>query len=219
MPPWLEWEATVLQKQYDAMLQGLWQPSPRQFYTANVSMRRCDAFRAGMFDHRYRRAEDIELAYRLQRTGVTFQFLPEAVVYHEPNRTFNAWRRIAAQYGHYDVVMASAKYRDYMLKIVLGEVAGRPRLLRMAARVLVGRERLLNVFVKALGFVATQSTRLGLKNASSLAFSAIFNLEYWNGVARSLGGRSQFWAVVQASVLPERGRTASSRSWFGPPSP
>ena len=43
---------------------------------------------SGGFDERYRRAEDIELAHRLEKLGVQFFFNMEAVGYHYAERSF-----------------------------------------------------------------------------------------------------------------------------------
>ncbi len=37
LSPWVKWEQRMLYKQYDAMLRGDWEATPRQFYTANAS--------------------------------------------------------------------------------------------------------------------------------------------------------------------------------------
>jgi GT2 family glycosyltransferase len=94
----------MLVKQYDAMERGDWAATARQFYTANASLARRHVLDAGGFDERFRRAEDVELAYRLADRGLRFVFARDAVVVHHPDRSFRAWLDIAGAYGRNDVV-------------------------------------------------------------------------------------------------------------------
>ena len=74
MAPWVRWEQEMLMKQYSAMLRGDWPATARQFYTGNASLRRSHILAAGGFDEGFRRAEDVELAYRLANNGLEFVF-------------------------------------------------------------------------------------------------------------------------------------------------
>jgi GT2 family glycosyltransferase len=200
LDPWLEWEAVALKKQYAEMEGGLWNASPRQFYTANASFDRDAAVEAGLFDPSFRRAEDVELAYRLQDEGGSFQFLPEAIVYHEPNRSYADWLRVPLLYGYYDVVMARQKGREYVLDVMANEFQDRQTALRAIAHLLVGRRRILRSFVVAASAIATGATWLQMQRVTHVAYSAIFNLEYWQGICDGLGGRNAFWGrIVEAT--------------------
>jgi GT2 family glycosyltransferase len=192
---WLEFEAVSLNKQYQSMQQGQWQPSPRQFYTANASFRRRDALSVGLFDTTFRRAEDVELAYRLRDDGVSFAFLPEAIVYHEPNRPYADWLRVPYLYGHYDHAMVN-KGRKYLMNNVRSEFKTRNRWLRTVARRLVGRRHLQQGFVGAAGIAGRSLHRFGARRISYAAFSAIFNIQYWQGLCDNLGGREAFWNMI-----------------------
>lgn len=75
--PWVAWEQAMLEKQYRAMTSGIWPATARQFYTGNTSLSRQLILDVGGFDERFRRAEDIELAYRLAKLGVEFVFAPQ----------------------------------------------------------------------------------------------------------------------------------------------
>ena len=74
----IRWEQAMLYKQYDAMARGQYEPTYRQFFTGNASVRRTSVEAAGGFDLRFRRNEDVELAYRMHVRGVKFVFDPEA---------------------------------------------------------------------------------------------------------------------------------------------
>jgi len=67
MVPWVRWEQEMLMKQYKALLRKDWPATARQFYTGNASVRRSHIVAAGGFDEGFRRAEDVELAYRLDK--------------------------------------------------------------------------------------------------------------------------------------------------------
>jgi glycosyltransferase involved in cell wall biosynthesis len=220
LAPWLEWEAVTLDKQYQAMIRGDWAPTPRQFYTANASFRRQDAAAAGLFDTTFRRAEDVEMAYRMQDLGVQFEFLPDAVVFHEPNRSYKNWLRVPLLYGRYDVVMWR-KGRENILRSVREEFAHyRPAPLRALARLLVGRRLLLNSFISVAGKLAAVAGAAGMGRVCRPLYSAIFNLQYWQGVSEELGGRKAFWqAMDQGSTPSESARGASADGLGRQPEP
>src|SRR5689334_14236893 len=105
LQPWVRWELATLERQYDDMARGKWTPTPRQFYTGNASVAREAVLAAGGFNPEFRRAEDVELAYRLQERGYTFVFAPQARGLHYAQRSFFSWKAIASAYGRADVVM------------------------------------------------------------------------------------------------------------------
>ena len=107
LSPWVQWEQTMLYRQYRAMVQGVYDPTPRQFYTGNASVARDAVVAAGGFDTRFRRAEDIELAYRLEEAGLRFTFDPHAVGHHHAERSFASWLQNAYDYGMCDALFAA----------------------------------------------------------------------------------------------------------------
>ena len=74
MQPWVAWEQAMLDKQYRALETDVFETTHRQFYTGNASVPRARLIEAGGFDTRYRRAEDVELAFRLHQLGLRFEF-------------------------------------------------------------------------------------------------------------------------------------------------
>jgi glycosyltransferase involved in cell wall biosynthesis len=195
-PVWSAWESRVLEKQYAEMQTGAWPPTARQFFTANASVPRADLLAVGLFDPSFRRAEDVELAYRLDDANVPFAFEPNAVVYHDTPRTLAQWSRIPAQYGHYDVVMWRAG-RHHILSNIADELSLRSRGVRLLARALVGRRSLMGAFkpcaraaIRALGV-------LPWRRPAFAACSVTFNLLYLDGVSQELGGRAAFWSALR----------------------
>lgn len=63
---------------------------PPYAITMNWASRRDVVRDAGGFDPRFRRCEDVDLAYRLQQRGYRLAFVPEAVVYHHHVATLPA---------------------------------------------------------------------------------------------------------------------------------
>ncbi|MCA9971067.1 MAG: glycosyltransferase family 2 protein, partial [Anaerolineales bacterium] len=121
MHPWVQWEQAMLAKQYADMQAGRWQPTARQFYTGNTSLRRQHLQEAGGFDASFRRAEDVELAYRLADRGLRFLFNPDAVGYHYAERSFASWIAIPYAYGRNDVIFHRDKGQRWLLPTIAYE--------------------------------------------------------------------------------------------------
>lgn len=181
LQPWVRWEALMLAEQYEAMLEGRWAPTPWQFYTGNASVRTELVRRAGGFDLSYRRAEDIELAFRLYALGSEFVFSPAAAGMHFARRSYRSWLGAAYQYGRNDILFGKAEER----------VAGEFRHRHPLTRVLV----LLGLRHRSAASLLTFPTEVAIRAADGAGLwplaerlcGAIFNLHYWFGVAEQVG--------------------------------
>jgi GT2 family glycosyltransferase len=200
-PAWIRWEEDMLEDQYRAMLAGEFECTPRQFYTANVSLHRSRFLEAGGFDSTFKRAEDVELAYRMRDQGAQFVFDAEAAVYHYAERTFEAWCRTPYQYGRYDVIMHREKGHE-ALPCAAHEFHSRHVLTRWLARSCVGHAALVRAAVVGLRSVASVCDRLGARGPARLALSGIFNLLYWQGASDEFGGPKPVWGMVAAWEIP-----------------
>jgi GT2 family glycosyltransferase len=200
-PPWIRWEEDSLEDQYRGMAAGKFACTPRQFYTANASVGRQAFLEAGGFDSTFKRAEDVELAYRMRDRGASFIFEPSAIVHHYAERTFEAWCRTPYQYGRYDVVMHREKGHE-ALPCAAHEFHSRHVLTRVLARACVGRPALVHASVKVLRSVASTAERFGQAGAARLALSGIFNLLYWQGVCDEFGGPAPVWQTVADWAVP-----------------
>ncbi|HEX8968979.1 MAG TPA: glycosyltransferase [Chloroflexota bacterium] len=198
--PWVRWEEEKLQSQYDAMLAGLWSATERQFYTANSSVGRQMFLASGGFDASFKRAEDVELGYRLRNMGARFVFNPAADVLHYAARTFSAWRRTPYQYGRYDVIMSREKGHEALVR-ALREFNGRHPLNRALSRAVTGRPWLVSGIVRVLCVAVHAGARVGAQRTTSRALSGMFNLLYWQGVCDELGGRKLLWRSVAAGRI------------------
>jgi GT2 family glycosyltransferase len=194
--PWTRWEEAMLVKQYRDMSAGKWQPTPRQFYTGNASVRREHILTAGGFNPQFRRAEDVELAYRLQAQGLHFYFNQEATGWHHALRPLGAWLNIASAYGQADVAMYHSG-RLMTLQSMAREFHWRRPSLQRLARAGVGhpwRIRLAAYSLLGIAWVAGWTQQQKLAHA---AYSAVYNLRYYQSVSEGLGGATAFWELVQ----------------------
>lgn len=194
-PIWDGWDAEQLQKQYRAMLAGAFACSQRQFFTANASLPRRMFVEAGGFDEAFRRAEDMDLAWRMSKLGAQFVFEPAAEVVHYASRPFGSWRRNAYQYGRYDVVMDRDKGVP-VFRIACAEFHRRRPLNRWLTRLCVGRPPIRESTVAALILAVHLSQAVGATRVGWCALSCIFNVRYWQGMCDELGSAARLWAAV-----------------------
>jgi GT2 family glycosyltransferase len=211
LQPWVYWELATLEQQYDAMARGEWEPSPRQFYTGNASVARAAVLDAGGFNPEFRRAEDVEMAYRLQGSGYTFVFAPQARGLHCAHRSFASWKAIASAYGRADVLMTRILGFRGILNAIGREFHQRVTPLQLVARVCISRPPLLRATVAASSEAARLLSLLPGRTGQRLsraAYSVIFNLLYWEGVAKETG-YDAFWDLVRRND-PRRATTATA---------
>ena len=134
MSPWIRWEQAMLAKQYDAMEAGEYDATARQFFTGNASLRREHLLAAGGFDPSLRRAEDVELAYRLDAAGLAFVYEPDAVGLHYAERSFGSWLAAGYAYGRNDVVFGRDRGKPEIFSWVADEYRTRHPLTRWLTR-------------------------------------------------------------------------------------
>jgi glycosyltransferase involved in cell wall biosynthesis len=197
LSPWVRWSQDRLAEQYGAMTQGRWEPTARQFYTGNASLPR-HLLEMESFDAGLRRAEDVELAYRLAARGVRFVFNPQAIGYHYEERSFPAWLAIAHAYGCADVAFTFQKGQNWLLPMVLQELRSRPAATQAVTWACLDRPRRSRWMTQVLRQVAWLGDRLNWSVLLRLACSSLFNLYYCQGVADGLGGRQRFVAALAA---------------------
>lgn len=217
MLPWVRWEQDRLYEQYDAMQRGDWAPTARQFYTGNSSVPRVHIVEAGGFDERFRRAEDVELAYRLADRGLEFVFNADAIGYHYAERSFRSWMATPYDYGRNDVVFAREKGQEWLADVAAHEFQGRHRLIRFLVRCCVGRALPTTLTLGALRLAAQASNALGLERLSQGAYSGLFNLRYYQGFADELGGREQFMTRFFPRTDHDNGSQALAAAQEPPP--
>lgn len=194
------WEQRMLYKQYDAMTSGDFATSSRQFYTGNAAIRRHHLVELGGFDETLRRAEDVELAYRLRDRGMEFEFLTEAISYHYASRSYTSWRSNAYLYGRNDVTFGRDPDRDWMLRLIGVQFRSRHPLVRALTPIVVPRPMLHRPFEQLCRGASAVAARLGLKSVDQAILSGVYNLAYYEGVLDELGGAAEMAAVLRGSL-------------------
>jgi hypothetical protein len=139
------------------------------------------------------------MAYRLQGSGYTFVFAPQARGLHYAHRSFASWKAIASSYGRADVIMARILGFRGILNAIGREFHQRVIPLQLVARVCISRPSLLRATVAASSVAARLISLLPGRTGQRLsgaAYSVIFNLLYWEGVAKETG-YDAFWDLVR----------------------
>jgi GT2 family glycosyltransferase len=172
--PWNRWEAEKLDVEYRKMGEGAYEPTWKQFFTGNALVRRQDFLRAGGFDERFTRAEDVELGVRLWRLGCHFVFEPRAVGWHYAHRSLASWRNIPREYGRFDVAMDQLYPDLHWGETVRDQLTWRHPLMRLARHV-PGSKSAALVAAQAFG-------RMGFRAATGAGLSLVFDGEYWASV-------------------------------------
>jgi GT2 family glycosyltransferase len=207
--PWTRWEEAMLVKQYRDMEAGKWEPTPRQFYTGNASVRRAHILAVGGFNARFKRAEDVELAYRLKDYGLRFAFHPAAKGWHHALRSLHSWMNIATAYGQTDVMMYQSG-RLMTLQSMARDFHWRRPYLQRLSRFSVGHPHRVRLAVGGLLAAARLAGWTRLAQVAHAAYSAIFNLRYYQSVSQHLGGAAAFWALVE-QYHPSAARAPADR--------
>jgi glycosyltransferase involved in cell wall biosynthesis len=187
MAPWVRWEQEMLMKGYRALLRGDWPATARQFYTGNASLRRSHLLAAGGFDEGLRRAEDVELAYRLADRGLDFVFNMQAAGMHFAERSFRSWLDAAYAYGRNDVIFARDRNQKWLLSAIHQEFRDRHFFIRSLVRVCRGQSRVTKIANAPLKLAADAATFLRATDVARFAYSGLFNLQYYDGLLNELG--------------------------------
>jgi len=191
LSPWVSWEQRMLEKQYDQVRSGVFEVSARQFYTANAAVRRHHLIAAGGFDESFRRAEDVELAYRLGERGLKFTFVEDAVGYHYAERSYESWRTNAYLYGRNDVIFGRDRGQPWILPLIRFQFESRHPAVRVLTRIAIPRPRLHRVVDRVLRAATAVGRLTRVKAVARFSLSAIYNLAYYEGVTDELGSRKR----------------------------
>jgi GT2 family glycosyltransferase len=142
---------------------------------------------AGGFDEGFRRAEDVELAYRLADRGLGFVFNMKAVGLHFADRSFRSWLEAAKNYGRNDVIFSRDRNQKWLLPAVESEFHKRHVLLRLLVCCCKGRPRATALARHIMKIAADAATSIGAERMERFAYSGLFNLQYFSGVNEELG--------------------------------
>jgi len=201
MQVWVRWEQQMLYKQYDALAAGRYAATARQFYTGNVSLPRALLERYGGFDESFRRAEDIELAYRLADDGVEFHFEPRAEAHHYAERSFASWCDIAYQYGRNDIVFARYPGRERLGRFLAWTFSQHRLPVRLITWATVSSRLFGRIVVGSMKGIVRLGELLRVHALSRAALSIIHSVLYHEGMADELGGAARFKALMRTGEI------------------
>lgn len=86
---------------------------PPYVITMNWASRRSVLMDAGLFDERFIRGQDVDLARKINRAGYRFFYQPEAVIYHSNERTFSGLFSEGYLHGFWSV-KHSKEWNDFV---------------------------------------------------------------------------------------------------------
>jgi len=202
LSPWVAWEQHQLYKQYQHFARG--EPAHhRQFYTGNASVRRSAFLRTGGFDTTFRRAEDVELAYRLHVEGQSFVFEPDAEAFHYAERSLESWTQVAFDYGLHDVSFGTTQ-QPWVLDQIAWMFSERHIIQRAVVLVSLQHPRLATIVQRLLASGAITTDNLGLRSAGRLMLSGAYGISYYSGVVAGLGSRDAFSDLVRGRRLTDQ---------------
>lgn len=198
-PPWIAWEHALLDKQYTNWVTGVWtEVGPQNFYTGNVSVRRLHLQAVGGFDERFKRQEDIELAYRMERElGLRFTFEPAAKGIHRPTRSLAAWLQVPYAYGSLDVLRI--RQGNLGWEAVRGHYETRRAATRAMGSLLLACPQLAAPLQRLLLASARAFYAFRLRTPAFAALSVVHNLRYLEGAQAELGIAHSLLAHLQSS--------------------
>lgn len=199
-PTWVNWEAEKLVEQYESMEAGIFDPTPYQFYTGNASVLLEAVMQAGGFDSEFVRAEDVELALRLEKAGTQFRFVPEAAAIHLANRSYASWIRAAYEYGKNDVALTHGQ-TTHSLDRLVDNMSERHPAMKMAMRLGLRFPTIGPVVGTLSWLIASSAPSVRVERLGYLACSLAFNFEYWRGVSDALGDRTKALALIERSSV------------------
>ena len=114
----------------------------------------------------------------------------------------NSWLQIPYVYGKYEVVF-SREVKQQLLDFIHEQFTKRNRLTRLAIELCLDRPR----FSRAVQSIAKRAADISYRGgafgqrAAQAAYSAIFNLRYYQGVADELGGRKIFFGGAKSHAI------------------
>ena len=211
---WNRWEERVYAKHYAAVESNKRPPSGRRLYSGNFAIWRENFIRAGGFDETLKRGEDVELGFRLERSGAKFHFSPGSAAYHRGYRPFNSWRNSAYLYGRTDVELALKRGHMQVLDEISRWYVRRHAAIRAVVKLsLVCGKPARSLMEGSLRVIGGVTHRIGLTKVSHACYSLIFNTSYWQGAADELGGRKALMKCAYGT--PEYRASLAERSQPG----
>lgn len=185
--PWVAWEQAKVEAQYRDMLNGVYEPTFRQFWTGNSSLRRSHIVETGGFNTDYPRGEDVELGVRLHLRGLQFRFNPRAIGLHHAERSLESWSHAHRSYGRLEVEIFSHIDEAEMIELLAGNLSRLHVATRVVLNGCLGRPGVRDAVERALNGWLQSSAAQRAPAVSSKVCSVLANLLYWQASAEALG--------------------------------
>lgn len=195
-PVHIAWEHRMLEKQYVRFNSGEWQAGPNNLYSGNFSVRRMWLLKCGGFDPSFKRQEDVELGFRLEKLDLHFRFDATANGFHRPERTFESWYQTPYLYGVRDVQMARDKGQTVAMEMAARHYRERNRVTRTLARLCIGKPFIEGALISSLRITIPTLDALGLQRIALPTCSLAFNLRYLQGMSHELGSAGRMWSAL-----------------------
>jgi GT2 family glycosyltransferase len=189
---WVAWEQEMLNKQYTALDQHVYEATAIQFYTGNASVRTEHLQSVGGFDESFKRAEDVELAFRLADLGLRFHYERSAAGWHYAERQYDSWVEAARMYGRNAVIFARDRNQPWMYEFVRSSFSRQHpaiRMLILATSPPLGA-RLVRPAVQRVA--QRRSVRQRHNRPTRYALSCVYAIEFYGGVIDELGSVEGF---------------------------
>lgn len=191
MPYFEKWYAALHDKMAADFERGALRLNGNNVYTGNVSLRREDYLAVGGFDFSMKRAEDIELGLKLERSGVELHYAPKAYTLHGSDHTSEeTWLKRAFLYGVYFSRIykkhPDSTHADPWRFLFEMQPLARPFL--TAATVAPSASRPISVACKVAVKLADQ---MGLDRVAQAGSSVVYTMEYCRGARDEAGSLSK----------------------------
>jgi hypothetical protein len=153
------------------------------------------------YNTRLRRAEDLELGYRLRGAGARFYYAATAESLHLGQHSFEQWLSDARNNGAADAQLGWEHGHEELQTSVFQWFRGRNSLLRRLVRMCSRRPGLERPLVGVLNRLGGAAHRVGARPVARAVYSAIYNLTYWIALSGALGP-ARFWREVDQPRTP-----------------
>jgi glycosyltransferase involved in cell wall biosynthesis len=201
--PWTIWDDEQLGLLANSLRGGQRVPGPRDLYGGNCSIAAELFGSVGGFNASTERAEDFDLGYRLAAAGARFVYCEAATSVHHGMHSFGKWVSNATAFGRSEVALAREFghgpdfFTWYRSRHLLNRI-----LVRLCSLYPI----LETPLVASMDRIGRLGNAVGATAVRSAAYSAIYNLAYWQGLIGAVGSEG-FWR--DAHRRPEKGSQPS----------
>ena len=113
--PFMEWLDRVGMQFSYFRFNSVNAPSSSEFWTCNISVKKCFLMKNGLFDESFPYAawEDIELGWRLSKYGLKIKYNKDAIVAHYHPTSFKSVKNRMIKHGYSQMILAEKMGSDY----------------------------------------------------------------------------------------------------------